>query len=134
MLSETLDESAVRAIESGEKADVVSVFKKLAYDEAEPEIKESFDEAVYKQVEEKVKTAIRTKIETEVDKQLAVYGGSVPDDVRQKAIDEAYSDAMESNYDDAVSKAFDEAKKSDDYKNNLADVTSEVHKEIDKEI
>lgn len=133
-LSETLDESAVRAIESGEKADVVSVFKKLAYDEAEPEIKESFDEAVHKQVEEKVKMAIRTKIETEVDKQLAVYGGSVPDDVRQKAIDEAYSDAMESNYDDAVSKAFDEAKKSDDYKNNLADVTSEVHKEIDKEI
>ncbi len=137
-LSETLDEAAVRAIESGEKADVVSVFKKRAYDEAEPEIKESFDEAVHKQVEEQVKTAIRANVEAEVDKQLApaaaMYGGSVPDDVRQKAIDDAYSAAMESIYDDAVTKAFDEAKNSDEYKEKLADVTDEVHEEIDKEI
>ena len=137
-LSETLDEADVKAIESGGKADVVSVFKKRAYDEAEPEIKESFDEAVRANVEEQVKTAIRTNVETQVDKQLAtaaaMYGGSVPDDVRQKAIEEAYSSAMESNFDDAVSKAFDEAKKSDEYKNNLAEVTSDVHKEIDKKI
>ena len=42
----TLDSAAVKAIESGEKADVVSVFKKRAYDEAVPEIRESVDEAV----------------------------------------------------------------------------------------
>lgn len=137
-LSETLDTAAIKAIESGEKADVVPVFKQRAYDEAEPEIIESFDEAVHKQVEEQVKTAIRANVETQVDKQLApaaaMYGGKVPDDVRQKAIDEAYSAAMESNYGDAVTKAFDEAKKSDEYKENLADVTSEVYKKIDKEI
>ena len=137
-LSETIDTAAVRAIESGEKADVVLVFKKRAYDEAEPEIIESFDEAVHEKVEEQVKTAIRTNVETQVDKQLApaaaMYGGKLPDDVRQKAIDEAYTAAMESNYDDAVSNAFDEAKKSDEYRNNLANVTSKVHKKIDKEI
>ena len=137
-LSETLDKAAVKAIESGEKADVVTVFKTRAYEEAETEIIERFDEAVRDKVGEQVKTAIRTNVEAEVDKQLtpmaALYGGKIPDDVRQKAIDEAYNAAIEKNYDDAVSSAFDEAKKSDDYKNNLSDVTEEVHKEIDKKI
>ena len=137
-LSEMLDEAAVKAIESGEKADIVPVFKKRAYEKAEPEIIESFDEAVHEKVEEEVKLAIRTNVEAEVDKQLApaaaMYGGSIPSDIRQKAIDEAYSAAIENNYYDAVSEAFDEAKKSNDYRQNLADTTSKVHKEIDKEI
>ena len=130
-VSETLDAPAVKAIESGEKADVVSVFKQRAYKEAESEIKESVDEAVRKKVEEQVRTAIHNKVESEVDKQLAplaANGGAVPEDMRQKAIDDAFDAAIESSFDDAVSEAFEEAVNSDEYKDTLADVTEKAKK------
>lgn len=137
-MTETLDSAAIKAIESGEKADVVSVFKERAYDEAETEVKESFDEAFRKQVEDQVKTAIRTNVENEVDKQLSsaasAAGGKLPDDVRRKAIDEAYSAAIKSGFEKAVSDAFSEAKESDEYDNALSDVLDEAKKEIDKKI
>ncbi len=136
-VSETLDAPAVKAIESGEKADVVSVFKQRAYKEAESEIKESVDEAVREKVEEQVRTAIHNKVESEVDKQLAplaANGGAVPEDMRQKAIDDAFDAAIESSFDDAVSEAFEEAVISDEYKDTLADVTEKAKKEIDKKI
>lgn len=137
-LSETLDSAAVKAIESGEKADVVSVFKKRAYDEAVPEIRESVDEAVRKTVEDRVRDAIRTKVETEVDKQLApmaaMTGGVISDDVRTKAVDEAYDAAMKSSFEDAVNDAYDEAKKSDEYNDKLSEVLDKAKKEIDKKV
>lgn len=137
-LSETLDTAVIQAIETGEKADVVPVFKKRAYDEAMPDIIESIDVAVHEQVEEQVKNVIRTNVETEADKQLApmkaANGGKIPEDIRQKTINEAYSNAMESGYTDAVEKAFEEAKKSDEYKNTLSDVLDDAKKEIDNKI
>lgn len=137
-LSETLDTAALKAIETGEKADVVTVFKERAYEEAEPEIKESVDEAVHKKVEEQVKAVIRTKVEAEVDKQLAPMaaqpGGSIPGDVRQKAIDEAYASAIKSGYDDAVEEGFKKAKESDEYKDTLSDVLEKAKEEIGKKV
>ena len=137
-LTETLDTASVKAVESGEKADIVTVFRNRAYNEAEEEIIKKADENILEKVKEQVKTAIRSNVEKEVDKKLAplsaVNGSGVPNDVRKKTIDEAFEKAMENSYEKTVDEAFDKAKNSDDYKNTISDLLMEAKKEIDKKI
>ena len=137
-LTETLDTAALNAVQSGEKADVVGVFRKRAYDEAETEIIESADQAMRREVEEQVKNTIRAKAEQAVDKQLkplaASSGGKIPENVRKKAVDEAYNSAIKESFDDAVDEAYKKAKDSKEYKNTLSELLDKAKEEINKKI
>ena len=136
-LSKKADSALIAALESGEKADVVSIFRERAYNEAEEKVVEAVNEAVEEKVREQVKAAITEQVTAAVNEQLAGYaavGMEVSDEQRQSAIDEALAAAMSENYDSAVEEALRTAYESEDYKTALSDAMKEAKDEIDKEI
>lgn len=136
-LSRKADSDLIPALETGEKADVVSVFRERAYEEAEEKVTEAVNEAVEENVREQVRTVITEQATAAVEQQLAGYaemGMAVSDEQRQSAIDEAIDTAMSENYDKAVEEALRTAYESDDYKTAFSDAMKEAKEEIDKEI
>ena len=136
-LSGKADAETLKAIATGEMADVPAVFRERAYEEAEPEVEDAVRDAVTEEVEQQVRDAIRTQVEAAVDAQLAqakAMGAPVSDADREKAIEEAYQTALNENFEKARDEALDKAFDSDEYKDALADALDEAHKEIDKEI
>ncbi len=136
-LSKKADSDILAALESGEKADVVRIFRERAYNEAEEKVVEAVNEAVEEKVREQVKAAITEQVTAAVNEQLAGYaamGMEVSDEQRQSATEDAFDTAMSENYDKAVEEALRTAYESDDYKTALSDAMKEAKDEIDKEI
>ena len=137
-LSRTADEPLLKSIESGERADLISVFRERAYKEAQPEVQKAVDDEVMKNVRENVKAAITENVEKAVDSQLAPYKSMLPSDEYEKRRDEALNtaltEAMEKNLDDAVNEAFEKAKESDEYKDALSEADKKAKDEINKKI
>ncbi len=136
-LSEKADEETIKAIETGEKADVVSVFRERAYDEAEDEVIDAVEKAVEEEVEKQVKAAFLEQVTAAVNEQLAQAekaGMKYSDDDKQAAIDMAYDSAISENFDKAYEEALKTAKESEDYDKALDEAFEEAHKEIDKKI
>ncbi|MCR4645749.1 MAG: permease [Oscillospiraceae bacterium] len=131
------DEALLTGIASGERADVVAVFRERAYAEAEPEVETAVRDAVAGEVEKQVTDAIRQQVTQAVEAQFAqaaAMGMAVPAAEKQATLDEALSKAMREMYDDAYDEALEAAYASDDYKTALSDAMDEARKEIDKEI
>lgn len=136
-LSAKADEELLAAISSGERADIVSVFRERAYDEAVPEVENAVRDAVTEKVREQVETAVREQVTAAVNEQLAAaeaMGLEVTPEQRDAAVKEALDAAMSENYEKAVNDALEEAYKSDEYKTALDDAMTEAKSEIDKEI
>ncbi len=136
-LSKTADSSFIAALESGEKADIVSIFRERAYDEAEKKVIEAVNEALEEKVREQVMAAITEQATAAVDKQLAEFaamGLDISDEQRQSAIDEATDEAMSEYYDTSVEEALKAAYESDEYKTALSDAMNEAKETIDNEI
>ena len=136
-LSAAADEELIKAIETGERADMVKVFREHAYDEAEEKITETVDEAVREKVEGQVEAAIKSQTEQAVSAELAKLGAAaelIPEEQKAHTLAEAIDKAMAENYGSAVEKAYEEAKKSDEYKTALSDAMEKAKKEIDKKI
>ncbi|MBP0962470.1 MAG: FtsX-like permease family protein [Oscillospiraceae bacterium] len=136
-LSEKADEATIEAIESGKMADVVSVFRERAYDEAEDEVIDAVEEAVNEEVEKKVKEAILEQVTAAVSEQISAAekaGMKYPEEEKKAAIDNAYKNAISENYDKAFEEALKTAKESDDYKKALDEAFDKAHEEIDKKI
>jgi len=136
-LSAKADTALIAATESGERADIVSVFRERAYKEAEPEVEQAVKDAVTEKVREQVEAAIKEQVTAAVEDQLASYaamGVEVTDEQRETAIKEALDTAMAENYENAVSEALDAAFSSDDYKSALSDAMTEAKEKIDEEI
>ena len=136
-LSAKADDALISAIESGERADIVSVFRERAYKEAEPEVEQAVKDAVTEKVREQVEAAIREQVTAAVDEQISAataMGMEITEDQRDAAVKEALDTAMADNYDTAVADALETAFSSDDYKTALSDAMNEARSEIDKEI
>ena len=133
-LSRKADPDVIKAIASGEKADMVSIFRERAYDEAEPEIEKAVRDAAEEKVREQVRDAITEQVTATVDAQVQASRRPVPDDMRQEMLDEAIQAAMDETYDKAVEDALKETWKSDAYKDALSEATEQAHEEIDDEI
>ena len=136
-LSEKADEATISGIESGELADVVSVYKERAYEKAEDEVRKAVDDAVAEEVGKQVKTAITEQTEAAVKGQLAEAekkGMKYTDEEKQSAIDTAVEAALAENYDKAYEDALVKAKESEDYTKAYDEATQKAHEEIDKEI
>ena len=133
-LSRIPEPEVLEAIASGEKADMVKIFRERAYEEAEPEIVDAVREAVEENVREQVKAAITEQVTAAVDAQIAEAGAELPDDMRQEMLSQALETAMEENYDKAVSDALKEAWDSAEYKDALSKAEDKAHKKIDREI
>lgn len=133
-LSRIADPEVLEAIGTGEKADVVSVFRDRAYEEAEPEIEKAVREAVEENVRKEVKSAITEQVTAAVDAQIKAGGKKLPDDMRQDMLDSAIQTAMDENYEKAVKDALKEAWDSKEYKDALKEATDKAHEEIDDKI
>ena len=133
-LSRIPEPEIISAIESGEKADMVSIFRSRAYDEAEDEIEKTVRDGVEEKVREQVEAGITEKVTAAVDAQIKAAGKKLPDEMRQKMLDEALQTAMDENYEDAVKDALAKAWDSAEYKDALSEATDEAHKEIDEKI
>ncbi|MBR3629027.1 MAG: ABC transporter permease [Oscillospiraceae bacterium] len=133
-LSRVAEPEVIRAIETGEKADVAGIFRERAYEEAAPEIENAVREAVEENVREQVKAAITEQVTAAVDAQLAAAGQPVPDEMRQQMLDEALETAMADSYEKTVSDALEQAWDSQEYKDALAEATDKAHEEIDSRI
>lgn len=136
-LSAKADEETLKAIETGEMADVPTVYRERAYSEAADEVEKAVNEAIEDKVAEQVRDAIRAQVTAAVDEQAAAakaMGASVPETEREKMIDSALEKALSENYDKAYSEALKSAKDSEDYKKALSDAMDEAKKDIDKEI
>ena len=91
------DEALLAGIASGERADVVAVFKERAYSEAEPEVEEAVRDAVAEEVGKQVTEAIRAQVTQAVEAQFAQaaeMGMAVPAAEKQAALDDAIGQAM----------------------------------------
>ncbi|MCR5718151.1 MAG: ABC transporter permease [Oscillospiraceae bacterium] len=133
-LSAQADAELLDGIATGEKADMVKVFRERAYEEAESEIVQAVRDAVEEKVREQVKNAITEQVTAAVDAQLAPMqeaGMEIPPEQRQSMLDTALQTAMDENYEKAVSDALDSAWTSDEYKDALAEATDKAHQEID---
>ncbi len=136
-LSEKIDGETLRAIENGEKADVVSVFRERAYDEAEDEVYDAVEKAVEEEVDKKVREAIREQVTAAVSAQLSqseAAGMKYTDEEKQAAIDKAYDTAISENFEKAYDEALKAAKESEDYEKALDEAFEKAHKEIDDKI
>lgn len=137
-LSRTADEALIKNIESGERADLISIFRERAYKEAEPEVLKAVDEEVMKTVRENVEKAITENVEKAVDEQLAPYKSVLPADEytkrRSDAVKTALTQALDEKLDEAVNEAFEKAKESDEYKDALKEADKKAKDEINKKI
>ena len=136
-LSKKADDALLSAIETGDMADMVTVFRDRAYEEAEPEVTQAVKEALTEEVEKQVKDAISQQVEQAVNAQFApleASGASVPPEEKQKALDTALETAMKENYDSALEEALKTAFDSDEYQDALSDAMDEAKKEINQEI
>ena len=136
-LSAKADKEMISAIETGTAADVVSVFRERAYEEAEEEVNKAVKEAVEENVREQVRNAILEAASQAVDEQLngaAAMGMEVTDEMRQEAVDAAFETAMSENYDSAVEEALKTAYDSEEYKDALSEAMDTAKEEIDKKI
>lgn len=131
-LSKIADDATIKAIETGELADVPSVYREHAYKEAADEVEKAVNEKIEEAVEEQVKSAIKAQVTASVDEQIAA--AKLPDAQRDSMINSAYDTAIAENYDKDFGEAVKTAKDSDDYKKALSDAMDEAKKEIDKEI
>lgn len=133
-LSRIAEPEVIDAIESGEKADMVQIFRDRAYQEAEPEIEDAVRKAVEEKVREQVEAAIKEQVTAAVDAQIKAAGQTIPDEMRQEMLDKALKTAMDENYEKAVADALNEAWDSKEYKDALSEAADKAHDEIDKEI
>ncbi|MBR4200742.1 MAG: permease [Oscillospiraceae bacterium] len=133
-LSRIAEPEVIAAIETGSKADMVTVFRERAYEDAELEIEDAVREAVEEKVREQVEAAITEQVTAAVDEQIKAAGKKLPDDMRQEMLDKALKTAMDENYEKAVRDALKKAWDSEEYKDALAEATDKAHEEIDKEI
>ncbi|MCR5601588.1 MAG: FtsX-like permease family protein [Ruminococcus sp.] len=137
LLSKKADEAALKAICSGELADVPTVYRERAYKEAADEVEKAVNDALEEKVEEQVKEAIKTQVTAAVDEQInsaKAMGAAVSDAELESMISSAYDTAIAENYDKAYREALKSAKSSEDYSKALADAIDEAKKEINKEI
>lgn len=136
-LSKKADESTLKAMETGEMADVTSIYRERAYEEAADEVEKAVDEAVEEKAAEQVKEAVKAQVTAAVDEKIAAamaMGAEIPAAQREEMINSAYDTAIAESYDKAYSDAVKAAKDSDDYKKAVSDAMDEAKKEIDKEI
>lgn len=133
-LSHTADPEMIEAIASGEKADMVKIFRARAYKEAEPEIEQAVREAVEEKVREQVEAAITEQVTAAVHAQIKEAGAKLTDEMQQEMLDKALQTAMDESREKAVKDALKEAWDSDAYKDALAEATDKAHEKIDKEI
>ena len=136
-LSKTADEATIKAVETGELADVPAVYRERAYKEAAEEVEKAVNEAVEEKAAEQVKAAVKAEVTAAVDEQLSAakaMGAEVPEAEREKMISSAYETAIAENYDKAYKEALKAAKNSDEYSKALSEAMDEAKKEIDKEI
>ena len=136
-LSKKADEATLKAIETGEMADVPSVYRERAYEEAADELEKAVNEAVEEKVAGQVKEAVRTQVTAAVDEKITAakaMGADISESQRDEMISSAYDTAIAENYDKAYDEALKTAKDSEDYAKALSDAMDEAKKEIDKEI
>ena len=136
-LSKKADEATVKAVETGKMADVPSVYRERAYDEAADKVEKAVSEAMEEKVAEQVKEAVRTQVIAAVDEKInaaKTMGADIPAAQREEMISSAYDTAIEESYDKAYNEAVRKARDSDDYRNALSDAIDEAKKKIDKEI
>lgn len=136
-LSKIADEKTIKAIETGEMADVAAVYRQRACDEAADEVEKAVNNAFEENVAEQVKEAIKTQVTAAADERIEAakaMGAEVTEAERESMISSAYDTAIAENYDKAFDEAIKTAKDSDDYKKALSDAMDEAKAEIDKEI
>ena len=136
-LSKKADEKTLKAIGTGQRADVVSVYRQRAYDKADEEVEKAVSEATEEKVAEQVKEAIKAQVTAAVDEQAAAanaMGADIPVAQREELISSAYETALAENYDKAYEEGLKKAMDSEDYSKAVSDAKDEARKEIDKEI
>ena len=136
-LSKKADEATVKAIETGELADVPAVYRERAYKEAADEVEKAVDEAAAEKVEEQVKAAIKAQVSAAADEQInaaRAMEAEVTETQRESMICSAYDAAIAENYGKAFDEALKTARDSGEYKQALSDAMDEAKKKIDKEI
>ena len=136
-LSSMADKETLDNIAKGELADIPSVLRERACNDAEKEVKKAVDDAFEENVKVQVSEAIKMQVESEIDKQIAdatKKGAKISEEERKSMTDTALDTAMKENYDIAVEEALKTAMDSEDYKKAFADAMDEAKKEINKEI
>ena len=133
-ISKKADSELISALETGEKADVISVFRERAYDEAETEVKSAVDEKIEEQVAQQVKDTITAQSAELAEKQIAELKTKLTESQKQEMIDSAIETAISENYDKAFDEALRQAYDSDEYHTALDDALSEAKEKINEEI
>ncbi|WP_295081548.1 FtsX-like permease family protein [Ruminococcus sp.] len=136
-LSGKADAATIKAIETGELADVPAVYRERAYREAADEVEKAVSEALEEKVSEQVREAVKTQVSAAVDEQITAaraMGAEITDTERESMISSAYDAAIAESYDKAYADALKAARESEDYEKALSDAMDEAKKEIDKEI
>lgn len=136
-LSAKADAGMIAAIESGETADVVAVFRERAYEEAEKEVEDAVRKAVEEKVREQVKEEVISGTTKAVEAQFdaaAELGLEVSAEERKAAIDAAIDEAMSGYFEQAVSSALESAYLSADYTSALDEAMTKAREEIDRKI
>ena len=136
-LSKKADEETLKAVETGEMADVPAVYRERAYDEAADEVEKAVNAAFEENVAAQVKEAIKTQVTAAADGKIAAAkaaGAEISEAERESMISSAYDTTIAESYDDAYSEAIKAAKNSEDYQKALSDAMDEAKAEIDKEI
>ncbi len=142
ILEEEADKELIKKIESGDKVDLRKYYIDEAHDEIDEKIVEEGEKELRKTVEEKlreeVEKQIRAAAEGAVLEALGPMAEMLPEEEKQKAIDEAVDKALSENLEKTVREnledAVQEALKSDEYKDELEKARKEAYKEAEDEI
>ena len=127
-LSGKADAATIKAIETGELADVPAVYRERAYREAADEVEKAVSEALEDKVSEQVREAVKTQVSAAVDEQITAaraMGAEITDTERESMISSAYDAAIAESYDKAYADALKAARESEDYEKALSDAMDE---------
>ncbi len=144
-VSEVLDEETIRALESGEKADIRQYFLDKGRSEADKEVEkavaEELPDEIDKTVREGIEDNLRAEITKNVEAETETYkamGMEVPDSEKKAMIDKLVDENLETTideyYDEAYKEAYDSFIDSKEYQDILDEAKEEAYKEVEEKV
>ncbi len=131
-LKEKAEPELIRAIESGEKADLLSYYKKKAHDKVDEKLGEEFDAKFEESVEKTVREKVTEAITDQVHQAAAAYGLS--SEMEQSQLDAALKDQLEAQVSKALPEAVQSAKDSGAYQEAYDKAQEEAYEKADEEV
>lgn len=131
-LKNEADEELLSAIESGEKADLLTYYQKKAHETVDEKLDEEFEEKFQESLEQTVKEQVTEAITGQVHQAAAAFG--MDEASEKKLLETTLEEQLESKVSELLPGALEETKKSGAYQEAYDKAKEEAYEKADEEV